>query len=339
VGHRRVPTAASQGEGREIHSRQNPTSRAVGGSYGARVPGTDPAPRPVRADELDLVVTLLAAEQADPTRAVPSVGTEPEGIRAELDDLDPPWTETARVVDDADEHPAGVAAIEWDASLARAWVLGPWVAGDDARWARCARRLLDAVVEQLPSGLTDVELSGSGDNRRIASLAEDLGWPAGPLNHALVVERATADRWSSTEAGIRPAERADLEGIARLHASEFPDTYLSATQLLDEATSGQRIVLVATDSGDSDREAVAGYATGHVLPDGEAFLDFVAVGPGHRRSGTGRDLVVTITQHLLALAPTGRLCLTVQDHREAARALYATLGFRHDATLLGYRRR
>jgi len=33
----------------------------------------------------------------------------------------------------------------------------------------------------------------------------------------------------------------------------------------------------------------------------------------------------------------GRVCLTVQDHRTPARALYERLGFRPDGSLIAYR--
>jgi ribosomal protein S18 acetylase RimI-like enzyme len=299
-------------------------------------------PRPARHDELDRLVALISSEQAVAERAVPTVGTDPDGIRSELDALDPRWTDTARVVEDAEGRADGVAAIEWDVALGRAWVLGPWVSGGDDRWAACARPLLESVVAQLPAGLTDVELSGDRANRRIAGLAAELEWPAGPLNHALVVDEATVEGWAATElepaSGIRPAEPSDVDAIAAMHDAEFPSTYLSAPQLLKESRD-DRLVLVAADTAGSDPKRLAGYVTGHVLPDGEAYLDFVAVDPDERRNGVGRRLVVTATRALLDRAPSGRLCLTVQDHRVAARHLYESLGFRHDATLVGYRRR
>ena len=67
------------------------------------------------------------------------LGVEEEGIRAELADLHPAWTETVRVARDDAGTIAGAALVEWDDELGRAWIFGPWIDGDDEAWARWAR--------------------------------------------------------------------------------------------------------------------------------------------------------------------------------------------------------
>ena len=52
---------------------------------------------PADPAELDAIVELIADEQARPDRNITYLGLDAAGIRAELDDLDPPWSTTVRV--------------------------------------------------------------------------------------------------------------------------------------------------------------------------------------------------------------------------------------------------
>lgn len=265
----------------------------------------------------DEVVALIAARQADPATRITYVGEDAAGIRAELDGLSPPWTETLRVVG------GGISIVEWDAELGRAWILGPWA--DD--WS-VAGELLDAALAQVPEGVTRFELAGDIANTGLAELAAGRGWTATEPNHVLVADADVVAAWPDPDPGFRAAVPADVEAIAVLHDAEFPGTFASAAQLVE----GARTVLVAEQDGH-----VVGYAAGEVHEDGEGFLDFLAVGPTARRSGLGRRLAVAITRQLLAESPLGRVALTVQDHRAPARALYERLGFRPDGVLVAYR--
>lgn len=318
-------------------------------AYRAGVPAS-PTVRPVEAGELDAVVALIAAEQARPERLITYVGTEPTGIRAELDGLEPPWAETLRVVgdDSGDDDVAlvGVTVVEWDEELGRAWILGPWVAGDDDAWTAHADGLLDAALEQPPSSITEHEVSGAVANVRLGALAAARGWTASVVNHALIADASVVAGWPATEsdadepAALRAAVAGDTAAIAPLHDAEFPGTYASAPQLVAGQADGSRVVLVAPAAADeaaADTDAIAGYAAGQVHDDGEGFIDFVAVDLAARGTGVGRRLVMALTRDLLARSTMGRVALTVQDGRAPARALYEQLGFRPDGSFVAYR--
>jgi ribosomal protein S18 acetylase RimI-like enzyme len=292
-------------------------------------------PERVGPDELDEVVAFVAAQQARPERSITYVGTEAAGIRAELDGLAPPWATTARVVRAA-AGVTGAVAVEWDGELGRAWILGPWVAGDDDAWSAGAGPLLDAALAQPPPAVTRYELCGDVAHRGLAALAAGRGWSPTEVNHVLVVDAATAGTWAPDDGGagpLRPAGPDDTAGIAALHDVEFPDSYASARQLVDGQGDGSRTVLVADDG----RGGVAGYAAGEVHDDGEGYVDFVVVAPAARGTGLGRRLMVGLTRRLLDRAPLDRVALTVQDHRRPARALYERLGFRSDGSIVAYR--
>jgi ribosomal protein S18 acetylase RimI-like enzyme len=289
-------------------------------------------------EELDDIVAFVAAQQVAPERNIPYLGNEAPGISAELDGLAPPWVTTARVVRDGDAI-SGVVVVEWDEELGRAWVLGPWVSGDGAAWMAAARALVEAALAQVPAAVTRFEMSGDVANRRLGELAGERGWAGLEPNHILLADAAVASAWPPPAGGfaLRAATPDDVDAIAPLHDAEFPGTYASARQLVDGQLDGSRVVLVAARGDAGGAARLAGYAAGQVHADGEGFIDFVAVDPAARGSGLGRQLVTDLTRRLIDRASLGRVCLTVQDHRAPARALYARLGFRHVATLVAYR--
>ena len=135
---------------------------------------------------------------------------------------------------------------------------------------------------------------------------------------------------------LRDATAADLPAITPLHDAEFPGTYATAGQLVAGAADGSRVVLVVP-APDGDERGVLGYAAGRVQPDGEGFVDFVAVRDDARGGGVGERLVTALTRELLAAGSTGRVALTVQEGRAAARRLYERLGFRVDESFVAHR--
>ena len=226
---------------------------------------------------------------------------------------------------------------EWDETSKRAWVHGPWVVGSDAEWAQWARSLFDAAARQIPATVVDREMSGTVANERLAALAAELGWMPTVTNHAYVIDADTAAAWPDGREGdgLRTVTAADLPSIDPLHEAEFPASYFTAAQLVERAGAGEQVVLVA----EGDDGAFGGYVAGRVQPDGDGYLDFVAVDPTARGSGMGRRLIVELTRQVLPATTTGRVNLTVQTHRAAARSLYESLGFREDAAFRGYRSR
>jgi ribosomal protein S18 acetylase RimI-like enzyme len=280
---------------------------------------------PLRPDDIDAVVHMIAAEQVQPDRNIAYLGTDAAGIRAELDALEPDWTTTARIVRSADGSIAGAVVVELDREQERAWVFGPWVAGDD--WDTLAPHLFDAALVQLPETVGDAECSGLVENTRLQSLAESRGWRRSGVHHALTVGRAAVAEWPEVSGRLRLATPADLPAIRALHDAEFPGTHTPADRLLDERT-----VLVAID-----RALVVGYVAGLVHPDGEGYIDYVAVDPADRGNGLGRRLVMALTAALMDASPLDVVALTVDDDRAPARALYASLGFATAASFVAYR--
>jgi GNAT superfamily N-acetyltransferase len=283
--------------------------------------------------ELDGEIAVIVDQQRTPDRNIAYLGCETPDVAAELDGLEPPWTTTVRVAR-ADGRIVGVVAVEWDETVGRSWVMGPWVVHDGSHWLTLARDLLDAALAQVPPGITRHEMCGDVANLHLAELARSCGWWTTEVNHALAVDEAVVASWPDVDVGsLRPAAPGDLEGIRALHDAEFPATYATADQLVSGQQDSSRVTLVAPEGAGG----VAGYASGHLQDDGEACLDFVVVHPDHHGTGLGRRLVAAIGHELLPRSPQRRMSLTVQDQRAPARHMYERLGFRQERSIVGYR--
>ena len=281
------------------------------------------------ADQRDAALALIVAAQSSPRTACAYLGTEADGVRAELDDLDTPWQETLRVA----VEPSGrvVGAVLHDADpeeTMRSWIHGPWTV-DEQTWSAYAVPLVRAALDQLPPGVEQHELSAAPAHTGMARLAADLGWHATGLSIAYQATTATAHRWPADAPDARVATPAELPAISALHDAAFPGTYATARQLLaDEARS----TLVLGHDGE-----VAGYASGEIQADGAGYLDFLAIAPERRGRGLAPGLLAAISRELLARSSQGTVNLVVDEMNAAAVALYEGFGYVRDAELLGYR--
>jgi ribosomal protein S18 acetylase RimI-like enzyme len=174
-------------------------------------------------------------------------------------------------------------------------------------------------------------MAGDVANVRMAALAEELGWPAGEVNHVYAASATAAAGWPAPVLTIRPATAADRETIRPVHDQEFPATYAGLERLLPDEPDGKFHVLVAEEG-----TRFLGYAAGRVQPDGDGYLDYLAVPDAARGHGAGRDLLVAIGRYLVDAAPHHDVNLTVQDHRTPARRLYESLGFELQLSMVGY---
>lgn len=86
--------------------------------------------------------------------------------------------------------------------------------------------------------------------------------------------------------------------------------------------------------------AVDGRIVGHVMwavdeADGSYWIGGLVVDAAHQRRGIGRAAVRALMDRFVATAPNGQVALSYEPENEAARALYAGLGFVETGELEG----
>lgn len=280
--------------------------------------------------EEEALLDFIAGRQASPATGTCYLGADRDALRLELEELgDGVWPASALVVTDDQGRIVGATVTEVDPELGRSWIHGPWAS--EQHWDVVARPLLEAAVALCPSGVDHHEMSGDVANRPMAGLAAELGWTASVPNHVFVAGAGAASGWPADDPRVRAPRPDDFAAIDPLHAAEFPDTYLSTQQMIDEGIAGSRITVVSEAGGE-----VLGYAAGRVQPDGAGYLDFIAITPEGRGTGAGLGLMVTVSRRIMAAAPQRNVNLTVQDHRAPAIGLYRRLGFDLETTIVGY---
>jgi ribosomal protein S18 acetylase RimI-like enzyme len=115
-----------------------------------------------------------------------------------------------------------------------------------------------------------------------------------------------------------------------LHERSFPNTYLSAGDLLTGAQD--RTVVVATDGC-----RLLGYAAGKAQPI-DYYIDFVAVPTESRGQGIGGALVTALVQRLAERHGARQsACAVVVGGNAPSRRMLAKLGFRPYLELVSYR--
>lgn len=291
-------------------------------------------PRLATPDDVDAVIGLIIDQQARPDRNTPTLGVTSASVLAELEDLEPPWIQTLRIASSDDGRLVGAVLIDWSAEARRAWIHGPWADADDQQWPEIGAVLLEAATSQLPAEIATTVMTAIVEHHCMANLAGRLGWSAGEVNHVLVVDAKTVETWTSPTDpdSLRSMTDDDVAAIRALHDVEFPSTYYSAAELAARVSRGDQIVLIA----DLDDGSIGGYVAGQIQPDGDGYIDFLAVAAAARQSGIGRELVTTLCRQLIPRTATLRVCLTVQDQRAPARALYDSLGFKRDGSIVGF---
>ena len=268
------------------------------------------------------VLDLIVRHQQSPGTACAYLGTDPQEIRHDLEELDQHWLETVRVAVAEDGRVLGAAVIEWDEDLGRSWVHGPWV--EEGSWREHSPALLAAVTELAP--VAHHEMYAGLAHEGMAWLADRCGWQVGEGNVELT--RTAPAPTGLLDPGLRSADDADEAAVRELHEREFPGTYADTAELLDPGSRYSTWVLAPEGE-------VLGYVAFQRQEESTAYVDFIAVHPGARRSGVGQRLIDGAHQ----VSGRERLALTVDEHRPGARAFYDALGFRVEAETRPYRLR
>ena len=304
--------------------------------------------RPARDADLDQVLTLLERLQSMPEHHIGYHGETRAELTEELTEMHWPAA-TLLAVDDADRvH--GVLTAETDVKLGRVWWHGPFVdvPADHPAADRIWDRTADALYEQareLPDlrDIADSELFGDVAHRRLAQFALRHGYGDGTYTSVVALDGVdlvrmigsvpdSVDGVEIQEFPTPPTDSVAAAALIRLHDECFPNTYLSAAQLLSD--EGDRTLVVATAGG-----RVVGYAVGRVQQL-EYYLDFVAVATDFRGRGIAGPLITLLVQRLAdRLGERPKVIATVFGTNTSSQRMLGKLGFRPFLEMVGYRLR
>ena len=136
--------------------------------------------------------------------------------------------------------------------------------------------------------------------------------------------------WPSPRSTPRssPLARSD-EAAVELHDEIFPATHATGEYLFG-LVEDRHDRFVARAGGE-----LVGYVATELQHDGSLYVDYLGVSSAYRDQGIGRALVATAIRRRADVATHAHL--TVRVSNEAARRLYASLGFVEDVVLVPYR--
>lgn len=292
--------------------------------------------RAVTDDDLDEVARLVARLQQHGEHHVAYLGDDAEAIAAEVVDGSDDWAAAGAVAVDADRIVGGLVG-SVDPDMGRVWWLGPFVDADldtpdgAQRWREFADRLDETARHGLAATVAEEEWAF--DERHAVGLA----WAAscgGSIETGSAV-LGLGDRIDGPAVPVRPSDERDAAAVSALHDLLFPGTHTPGSALVAELTPG-RALLVIDDPVSADAGPV-GYVAVERQPDGGGYIDYVGVAPAARRRGLGAELIRAGVAALASLGCT-RVDLTVRADNDAARALYAQLGFVEERVIVPVRR-
>lgn len=244
-------------------------------------------------------------------------GDDVAALAAELQSL--PEGEALFIAAHGPAGTAGVIGAEFDTALGRAWLRGPLLAPGVADGQALARALIAALRDALPPAVVRLDAFPQADEALLCATYAAEGFEDRGVNHVLQVPApAVPPAWPATVADSLDDEAAATQA-AQVHATLFPEGYLTPATLLSTRDEDHRLLVAAGG---------AGYLyVQHDRTLGEAYVDYVGVAPSLQGRGIGRALLDAALHWAFVQRGLPRLALTVRADRAPALALYRAAGF------------
>lgn len=287
---------------------------------------------PLAPTDLPEAAAFVAAQQADPTRHIAYLGTEADGIAAELEALEPRGLE-AVLVARRGTGLVGVLGADWSNDPPRVWWFGPFVASGEA-FDAVADALVHAGRQLLPAEVTQEEFAVDRRNEVVGAFARRHGFASGEGSSALLTTDLAGIRLPSPgddgrgrpdDVRLDPLDHRTRAVVSALHDRLFPATHTPGDRL---GRAPDQLVLVATRD-----DALLGYVAAERQEDGAGYVDFLGVDESVRGQGIGRRLVVAACERLRDDLGCASAHLTVRESNVAARRLYTSVGFVEERVL------
>ncbi|MDQ3403512.1 MAG: GNAT family N-acetyltransferase [Actinomycetota bacterium] len=298
--------------------------------------------RPATAADQAAAVEFIAGLQADPAHHIGYHGMTSDEVAEELADIRPDWATGALLATDRAGALRALLSVEADPQLGRAWLHGPFVDVPEGHpaarqcWHNAADELFDhAMTLDRLRGITDLELFGHRQNRRLGDFAARHGFTTKITSRVFTLTgsalRSVLISAVSGTSGPRPLDRdPELRAqVVELHERSFPKRNTSGAQLVAGERGHTVVVLTGADG-------LIGYAAGFAQH-GELYVDYVAVDPNMRAAGSGRALVRALLRALVVEhGPRPQAAAVIALGNDASERMVTALGFELHLELVGY---
>lgn len=281
--------------------------------------------------DLDALAAVAVSAQADPDRFIGYVGDDAAAIVADLTEIDgvEHWSEATHVALDDERNVMGWIAAETDADLGRVWWWGPFLGDGNEGLRDPIAEALFSVGERSLKGVSEHEFAIDERSAFLKRFVERHGFVADAgsvvLNTAGMLGAAT----TPNNAVVELAEE-HHDAVAALHDQIFPGTHTPGLLLVSQTDDRhQRFVVVV-------KNEVIGYVATILENDQSLYIDYLGVVAKYRAAGWGRMLITAAMRTRDEDATHAHL--TVRSSNDAARRLYASLGFTEERVLVPMRR-
>lgn len=283
---------------------------------------------PCGTEYFDELFQLVLRLNADPSHHIGYFGVGETHIREAFEESSIPTAEGFRL---AFENERLIGALGVDAShdIHRVWLLGPFI--DDENWQRVADQLYDAVQPVLPQGDYEYELFCDVKNTNLHEFALRHGFFARAESAIMFLLRKDYQRAAKDQVQIFDFQDSFFDQFQTLHDRVFPNTYLTAKQVVEKIDDRHRLLMAVED------EKLLGYIFGKV-EDESGYVDFLAADESVRRRGIGADLLARALDWMFISPSTQNVHLTTNTDSVAAISLYNKFGFSTERVTRGYRK-
>jgi ribosomal protein S18 acetylase RimI-like enzyme len=223
------------------------------------------------------------------------------------------------VLAEQDGQVIGLIGCEYDESVGRGWMRGPFLTQD--LWESLSAAMLEALLAALPATIRRLDSFLNQKHARGHQFYLENGFQPQGRTHVYYAEAHRPAPGLQICPEIQPDQEAAFMG---LHDSAFPVTFISGRGILEQLDQDHKLFVYAKET------ALDGYI--YLSVDkfgGEGYVEFIAVQPELRGKGIGKALLLCALEWCFATRQLSGVALTVHEELANAQALYESVGFRH----------
>ncbi|OME95128.1 MULTISPECIES: GNAT family N-acetyltransferase [Paenibacillus] len=214
----------------------------------------------------------------------------------------------------------GALGFDVDEEERSAELWGPFIDAEGEQWNRLAEQLWDAGTSKLEGCVNRYYGFYNVDHQSAVRFMEDKGGRKSGEHHVLRLRKSAL--LTDGLSGLQDFTPEYTDEFAKLHGTNFPNTYLSAQDIMQQLDDDHRLFMF-TEQGE-----LAGYVYVEGEPEfKEGSIEYIAVSENFRGKGYGRALLDQALHYLFHIVQLEDISLCVDQRNEGAIQLYQRAGF------------